>query len=74
MKQSKTCPKCGSKEILRVEGRTGIHGEGNNFYLGRTSMSSVDVPRYVCCSCGYAEEWIDSRDLFRLREEPSKKK
>ena len=74
MKQSKTCPKCSSTEILRVEGKVLAHGAGNNIMLGKTIFSSIPVPRYVCCRCGYAEEWIDSGDLYLLRDQLSKQK
>ena len=74
MKQSKVCPKCRSTEILRVEGYVGAHGTGNNIMLGKTIFSAIAVPRYVCCRCGYAEEWVDSRDLYQLREQLAKKK
>lgn len=74
MKQSKSCPKCGSTEILRVEGSVGSHGAGNNLAMGKSIFSAIPLPRYVCCSCGYAEEWVDSRDLYQLREALAKKK
>lgn len=74
MKQSRICPKCQSTEILRVEGHVGSHGAGNNIMLGKTIFSAIAVPRYVCCRCGYAEEWVDSRDLYQLREQLAKKK
>lgn len=33
-----------------------------------TVFSAVPVHRYVCCSCGFSEEWIDQNDLQKLRE------
>lgn len=74
MKQSKICPKCGGTDILRVEGHVGSHGAGNNIMLGKSIFSAVAVPRYVCCKCGYAEEWVDSNDLYQLREKLEKKR
>lgn len=74
MKQSKQCPKCGGTDILRVEGHVGSYGAGNNLMMGMTNFSAIAVPRYVCCDCGYAEEWVDSRDLYQLRERLRKKK
>lgn len=65
MKSGK-CPKCGSLDILRVEGRVGAYGSGNNIQTGLTNFSAVRVPRYVCCSCGYSEEWIDKKDISLL--------
>ena len=31
-------------------------------------FSAVLVHRYVCCACGYSEEWIDKEDIRRLKE------
>lgn len=74
MKQSKVCPKCGSADILRVEGTVGTHGSGNNLILGKSIFSAIALPRYVCCKCGYAEEWVDRNDLFQLREKLEKQR
>lgn len=30
MKDSKTCPKCRSANIVRIDGYTGAYGSGNN--------------------------------------------
>lgn len=67
MKRFHTCPKCQGTDILRVEGSSGAYGAGNNIPMGLTIFSYVKVPRYVCCSCGYSEEWIDMEDIPKLR-------
>ena len=66
MKNSKTCPKCRSMNIIRIDGYSGPYGTGNNIMIGHTIFSSVNVNRYVCCACGYTEEWIDKTDLEKL--------
>ena len=68
MKATQTCPKCGGHDILRVPGKAGPYGSGNNIQTGFSIFSAVLVHRYVCCSCGYSEEWIDPSDLERLKE------
>ena len=68
MKKSKVCPKCNGTEILRVEGKAGAYGSGNNIMTGMTIFSAVLVHRYVCCNCGYSEEWIDKEDIQALRK------
>ena len=50
MKKSKICPKCNGTDILRVEGKAGAYGSGNNIITGMTIFSAVLVHRYVCCS------------------------
>lgn len=67
MKNSKTCPKCGCYEIVRVEGSAGLYGSGNNIMIGATIFSAINVNRYVCLNCGYSEEWIDKEDIDRLK-------
>ena len=67
MKNTKICPKCNSADIVRFDGNTGAYGVGNNIMLGHTIFSNVNVHRYVCCTCGYVEEWIDREDIERLK-------
>ncbi len=68
MKRAGTCPKCGGHEILKVRGNAGPYGSGNNIQIGLTIFSSILVDRYVCCGCGYTEEWIDKEDISKLRK------
>ncbi len=64
MKHTKICPKCNSADILRFDGYQGAYGSGNN--LVTSMFSAVNVNRYVCCRCGYTEEWIDRQDLEKV--------
>ena len=68
MKNTKTCPKCNSKIILRKDGGTGKYGGGNIIHTGITAFSYVNVNRYICADCGYTEEWIDKKDLQKLEK------
>lgn len=68
MKRTHVCPKCNSTEIIRVEGNAGAYGAGNNIQTGWFNFSAVLVHRYVCCSCGYSEEWIDTEDIAKLKK------
>ena len=68
MKNTRVCPKCGCKEIIRVEGKAGAYGSGNNIMLGSTIFSAIKVHRYVCCDCGFSEEWIDKKDIPALKD------
>ena len=74
MKMSKSCPKCKGTDILRIEGRVGAYGTGNNVLAGATYFSAVKVHRYLCCSCGYSEEWIDREDLPKVKNYYEKQK
>jgi len=64
MKYTKTCPKCRNSNIVRFNGFSGAYGAGNHIETG--VFSSVNVNRYVCCYCGYTEEWIDTEDLSTI--------
>lgn len=67
MKHKRLCPKCGAADILHIPGKSGAYGTGNNIPTGWSIFSTVLVHRYVCCSCGYSEEWIDNEDIHRLK-------
>ncbi len=61
------CPKCGSTDIVRIDGNAGAYGTGNNIMTGITIFSAVNVNRYVCCFCGFTEEWIDKDDIEKVK-------
>ena len=52
------CSKCNSTNILRIPGSTGV-GVSNAIQTGLTIIDPALVTRYLCCDCGYSEEWID---------------
>ena len=68
MRDSRKCPKCGHNEILRIEGFVGPRGIGNNVTAGATVFDSVKLPRYICCRCGYVEEWVDRAHVAKIIE------
>ncbi len=68
MKTTHVCPKCGSADILIFDGGVGPYGVGNNICAGATTFSAVPVDRYVCCGCGFTEEWIRTEDIDKLKK------
>lgn len=68
MKNTRICPKCGSSDIIVVDGYAGAYGTGNNIMTGMSIFSAVNVNRYICCSCGFTEEWIDKGDIEKVKE------
>ncbi len=74
MKDSKICPKCQSADIVRIDGYAGAYGTGNNIMVGKSIFSAVNVNRYICCSCGYTEEWIDQCDIDKIRNSKKAKR
>ncbi len=74
MKYIKTCPKCNSADIVRFDGSAGAYWAGNNVMVGNTVFSAVNVNRYVCCNCGFTEEWIDAEDLEKIKNSKKAKR
>ncbi|MCI8917355.1 MAG: hypothetical protein HFH29_01035 [Eubacterium sp.] len=68
MKNSKKCPKCSSLDIIIVDGYTGAYGSGNNIITGYSIFSGVGIDRYICCSCGFTEEWIAVDQIEKIRK------
>lgn len=67
MKNNKICPKCNSNDIIRVNGGVGAYGAGNNIPTGRSGFDArINVNRYICCNCGFCEEWIDKEDISKI--------
>lgn len=31
------------------------------------------VNRYICCNCGYCEEWIDKEDISKIKNSDNPK-
>ena len=68
MKNTHICPKCNSSDIIRIEGSNRGYGAGNNIMTGITIFSAVKVHRYLCCNCGFSEEWIDKEDIAKIKK------
>ena len=63
MKNSKTCPKCGSKRIL-------VSRYENESYvcLSLGMFCACGVLCYACVDCGYIESWVDDQDHSKLKK------
>ena len=60
MKNSRRCSKCGGSDIVRIPDRRGRCASGNNIYTSNfENFGKIPVIRYVCCSCGYVENWVE---------------
>ena len=67
MKETGVCPKCGGADIVRVPG--GIRStmaNTQNFVI--RGFQSAPVDRYICCICGFSEEWLREEDLEKVKE------
>jgi predicted nucleic-acid-binding Zn-ribbon protein len=69
MQNSRACPKCQNTEVIRIPGESRPFGAGNNIIVGATIFSAVKVTRYLCASCGFSEEWIESaEDIAKIKK------
>lgn len=60
MKNTHTCPKCGSRVVLRIPDHSNRHASGNNIYTSSfTLLKKIPVIRYLCQDCGYVENWVE---------------
>lgn len=76
MKNTKTCPKCQSTDIVVIANDGHPDGtSGNNIQTGRTILSGViSLKRYICCNCGFTEDWIDPSEIDHLKNSKKIKK
>ena len=66
MKKAGVCPKCKGADIVRVPGgiRSTMDSTQNFVTCG---FRSAPVDRYICCGCGFSEEWLREDDLEKIR-------
>ena len=70
MKNTKICSKCGGNDIVVISNDGHPDATyGNNIQTKMTILSgSIYVKRYICCGCGFSEEWIDQSDIATLKK------
>ena len=60
MKNTGVCPKCGAKQVVRVPDNAMRYSSGKNIYTSTVTLAGkIPVIRYVCCACGYVENWVE---------------
>lgn len=62
MRDSNTCPKCGSKNIKFNDGR---FDKNSNYY--DFAVNYVLIHSYVCLNCGYIENWLNQDEIDGIR-------
>ncbi|WP_298033392.1 hypothetical protein [uncultured Dysosmobacter sp.] len=70
MKNTHTCPKCGGRNVIRVPDSPLRHASGNNIYTTTVTLfGKIPVIRYVCCDCGYVENWVETqKELDEIKQ------
>lgn len=70
MKITKICPKCNSSDVVVVPDSSGY----NTISIDLNFLHSGKVCRYVCCTCGYMESYVQREtDLAEIREKYGKR-
>jgi len=65
VKPNWSCPKCKSKDPIRVPGMKGFGGVP----LTRFARGNVHPSRLICSACGFVEEYFETREeLEKLRK------
>lgn len=60
MKNTALCPKCGSRNVVRVPDDAHRYLSNSIAITKVVWVDRVPVARYVCCDCGYVEDWVES--------------
>lgn len=67
MKNTGKCPKCGGECIVDAVDSP-LYKSSASIRGGATLFSAVWIHRYVCCDCGYLEEWVDKEDIPTIKK------
>ena len=59
MKYTNKCPRCGSREIFMMDSARQEDSKQHGMAANNVYYSNVSVQQYICCQCGYSEEWVD---------------
>lgn len=70
MRNTKQCPKCGSRNILEEKG--GL-SDNNSIRLSSGVFARLPVIHSICADCGYVEMWVSQEDLHYVRKEKQKR-
>lgn len=69
MKNTSQCPKCQGRKIIRIPSPSFGKRSRNNIGLGFMKFGDAKVTRYLCCHCGFSEEWVDdANDIAKIEE------
>lgn len=68
MKHSKQCLKCGSCDIIVLKNDGFPEMSDRGLMTGASILTNVALDRYICCGCGYTEEWTDKYGIQRIRK------
>ncbi len=69
MRTTGRCPKCGSSDLVRVPDDAHRYLANSICITKLVTVERVPVARYVCCGCGYVEDWVEHpQERNRLKQ------
>jgi len=69
MKTTSQCPKCDGRKIIRIPTLSFGDHRSNIIGVGFMKLSQAKVTRYLCCHCGFSEEWVDyAKDIAKIEK------
>lgn len=69
MKNAHCCPKCDSRNIVRVPDNAHRYLTNSICITKLVTVERIPVARYVCCGCGDVENWVETqRALDTIQE------
>lgn len=69
MRSTGRCPKCGSSDLVRVPDDAHRYLANSICITKLVTVERIPVARYVCCGCGYVEDWVEHpRERSRIKQ------
>lgn len=62
MKNTGCCPKCRSQKVARVPDNAHRYLSNSICMTNIAWVKRIPVARYVCCDCGYVENWVEKQN------------
>jgi hypothetical protein len=57
------CLKCNNETVNITD-----HCQSQTYLQGAPFTKSIRINRFLCLSCGFTEEWVDSKDLKQAKK------
>ena len=64
MRNGHPCPKCGGTDVVRCQAK----GLGRYDEIPEGIFGGAQMNRWVCCTCGYCELWMDPARLEEIKK------
>ena len=74
MKNTGVCPKCNSTNIVVPDSMGAAQGNIGLIHIPLGIFKQARISHYICCGCGFIEQWVkDENDLKAIETKHYKK-